>query len=347
MKGMRFSEKVQGIEISGIRRIFEGAGPGSINLGLGQPDFDTPKHIKDAAVRAIAEGKTGYTVNAGIPELRTAICEKLRRENALSYRPEQVIVTAGASEALHLVCQTLVNPGDRVLVPDPGFVSYAALATIAGAKVEGIPPHLDAPHRRRCREGADGRGEAPLPEQPREPDGGRGEPGVHLRPRRVRGRPRGDRGLRRGVRALHLREAPRERRLLRGERHHRERGVKDLCDDGVADRLPRRRRERHRPVHEGPPVLPGLRHLHRPVRGPRGLYRRPVLGRGDAPRVPGPQGPPLRGAEQARVPVPRPRGGLLYLRPPGEGSHREGDQEGGHHRPRGLLRPERTGLCPA
>ena len=155
---MRFSDKVQSIEISGIRRIFEGAGPGSINLGLGQPDFDTPQHIKDAAIRAIKEGKTGYTVNAGIVELRTAICEKLRRENALSYNPAQVIVTAGASEALHLVVQSLTNPGDRVLVPDPGFVSYAALATIAGAKVEGIPLtstlHIDVEEAMERMEGA-------------------------------------------------------------------------------------------------------------------------------------------------------------------------------------------------
>jgi len=155
---MRFSEKVQGIEISGIRRIFEGAGPGSINLGLGQPDFDTPQHIKDAAIRAIKEGKTGYTVNAGIPELRTAICEKLRKENALSYRPEQVIVTAGASEALHIAIQSLVNPGDRVLVPDPGFVSYAALSAIAGARVEGMPLtstlHIDVDAAQEMMEGA-------------------------------------------------------------------------------------------------------------------------------------------------------------------------------------------------
>ena len=155
---MRFSEKVQGIEISGIRRIFEGAAPGSINFGLGQPDFDTPQHIKDAAMRALMEGKTGYTVNAGIPELRTAICEKLRRENALSYQPGQVIVTAGASEAIHIAIQALTNPGDRVLVPDPGFVSYAALATIAGAKVEGIPLtstlHVDVDAAMELMEGA-------------------------------------------------------------------------------------------------------------------------------------------------------------------------------------------------
>jgi aspartate aminotransferase len=137
---MRFSERVQGIEGSGIRKIFEAAGPGAVNLGLGQPDFDTPAHIKEAAVTALREGKTGYTPNAGIPELRAAICDKLKRENGLLYRPEEVIVTAGGSEALHLLMQVLVRDGDRVLVPDPGFVSYAALATIAGGVPVGMPP---------------------------------------------------------------------------------------------------------------------------------------------------------------------------------------------------------------
>jgi aspartate aminotransferase len=134
-----FSPRVSGIEISGIRRIFEAAGPGSINLGLGQPDFDTPQHIKDAAIQAIQEGKTGYTGNTGIPELRAAICEKFKNENKLSYTPDQLIVTAGASEALHIVMQALVSEGDRVLCADPGFVSYSALATIAGGHPVGVP----------------------------------------------------------------------------------------------------------------------------------------------------------------------------------------------------------------
>ena len=90
---MKFSERVAGIEISGIRKIFESAGPGSINLGLGQPDFDTPQHIKDAAIAAIRDGKTGYTNNNGIPELRTAVCKKFTRENGLTYNPDQVIIT--------------------------------------------------------------------------------------------------------------------------------------------------------------------------------------------------------------------------------------------------------------
>jgi aspartate aminotransferase len=136
---VKFSERVAGIEISGIRKLFEAAGPDSINLGIGQPDFDTPQHIKDAAVKAIREGKTGYTANNGIPELRAAISKKFKNENRIKYHPDQIIVTAGASEALHIVMQALVNPGDRVLCPDPGFVSYASLATLAGGKPVSVP----------------------------------------------------------------------------------------------------------------------------------------------------------------------------------------------------------------
>jgi aspartate aminotransferase len=136
---VKFSERVAGIEISGIRKIFEAAGPDSINLGLGQPDFDTPQHIKDAAIRAIQEGKTGYTTNNGIPELRNALSKKFKNENGIKYHPDQLIVTAGASEALHIVMQALLNPGDRVLCPDPGFVSYASLAILAGAKPVSVP----------------------------------------------------------------------------------------------------------------------------------------------------------------------------------------------------------------
>ena len=155
---MIFADRLKGIEISGIRRIFEAAGPGSINLGLGQPDFDTPQHIKDAAVKAINEGKTGYTANAGIPELRSAVCKKFKRENHVSYSPEQVLVTAGASEALHIVMQALVNNGDRVLCPDPGFVSYASLAAIAGGKAISVPLtrdlHVDIEEAKSLMDGA-------------------------------------------------------------------------------------------------------------------------------------------------------------------------------------------------
>ena len=154
----RFAQRVQGIEISGIRRIFEAAGPDSINLGLGQPDFDTPRHIKDAAIKAIQDGKTGYTTNNGIPELRTALCEKFKKENGTSYQPDQLIVTAGASEALHIVMQALVEQGDRVLCQDPGFVSYAALATMAGGRPVGMPLdknlHIDVEKAKTLMKGA-------------------------------------------------------------------------------------------------------------------------------------------------------------------------------------------------
>ena len=79
-----FASRVKAIDISGIRKMFESAAPGSINMGLGQPDFDTPDNIKNAAVKAIAEGKTGYTNNAGIDELRAAVARKLKSENGLS-----------------------------------------------------------------------------------------------------------------------------------------------------------------------------------------------------------------------------------------------------------------------
>jgi aspartate aminotransferase len=155
---IQFSDRVLGIEISGIRKIFESAGPDSINLGLGQPDFDTPEHIKDAAIMAIREGKTGYTPNTGIPELRQAICRKFKSENSLDYTPDNIIVTAGASEALHIVMQALLREGDRVLCPDPGFVSYASLATMAGGRPVSVPLtktlHLDVEAAKERMDGA-------------------------------------------------------------------------------------------------------------------------------------------------------------------------------------------------
>jgi aspartate aminotransferase len=155
---LKFADRVEGIEISGIRKIFEAAGADSINMGLGQPDFDTPQHIKDAAIKAIVEGKTGYTNNTGIPELRVAISNKFKKENGLSYTPDQLIVTAGASEALHIVMQAMVGKGDRVLCPDPGFVSYAALATLADGRPVSMPLtpslHIDVEKAKALMDGA-------------------------------------------------------------------------------------------------------------------------------------------------------------------------------------------------
>jgi len=135
----RVADRVANMKPSGIRKLFDAGGPDAINLGIGQPDFVTPDHICEAAITAIREGHTGYTPNAGIPELVEAVAEKFRRENGLDIDPSGVMVTAGGSEALHLVMEGLINPGDRVLVPDPGFVSYASLARIAGGRPAGIP----------------------------------------------------------------------------------------------------------------------------------------------------------------------------------------------------------------
>lgn len=158
MSEHRYADRVRSVEMSGIRKLFDAGGPDAINLGIGQPDFDTPDHIKEAAIAAIREGKTGYTPNAGIPELREAICAKFERENGLAFRPEQILVTAGGSEALHLVMEALVAPGDRVLFTDPGFVSYAALATFAGGRPEGVgldpTLHIDVERAKEQMDGA-------------------------------------------------------------------------------------------------------------------------------------------------------------------------------------------------
>jgi aspartate aminotransferase len=136
---MRFAGCTRYIEISGIRKCFEGSPPGSINLGLGQPDFDTPDHIKKAAIDAIQRGVTGYTPNCGVPELRAALAEKFLKENGIECVPEEIMVTSGASEALFLVIAALVDRGDEVLVGDPSFLSYAELTKLVGGKPIGVP----------------------------------------------------------------------------------------------------------------------------------------------------------------------------------------------------------------
>ncbi len=139
MKEIKFSENVARIDTSGIRKIFEAAGSDAINLGLGQPDFDTPKHIKAAAIKAINEGFTGYTVGSGIPELREALSSKFKEENGFSVSPQEIIVTSGASEALTIALAALLNPGDEVLISNPGFVSYNALTEILNGKAVSVP----------------------------------------------------------------------------------------------------------------------------------------------------------------------------------------------------------------
>ncbi len=136
---MRFACCTEEIEISGIRKCFEGAPAGAINLGLGQPDFDTPDHIKRAAIEAIERGATGYTPNCGVPDLRAALAEKFRADNGIDVSAEEIMVTSGASEALFLVIAALVNRGDEVLIGDPSFLSYAELTKLVGGRPVGVP----------------------------------------------------------------------------------------------------------------------------------------------------------------------------------------------------------------
>ena len=123
--------RLRGIEKSAIRQLFDRAQPGSINLGLGEPDLPTPQVIRREATRVIAEEQNGYTSHAGLPGLRELIANDYE---PLGATPERVIVTAGSQEALYLALMTLIDEGDEVLLPDPGFVAYPTIVRMAGGR---------------------------------------------------------------------------------------------------------------------------------------------------------------------------------------------------------------------
>ena len=137
---MKPAKRVESIDLSGIRKMFDMVGENSINLALGEPDFDTPPHIREAVKEALDEGFTHYTSNIGIIELREAISHKLITENHIEASPESVIVTTGASGALYCSVNALIGEGDEVIIPDPGFVAYDACVKISGGK--SISAHL-------------------------------------------------------------------------------------------------------------------------------------------------------------------------------------------------------------
>ncbi len=121
--------RLRGLNKSQIRQVFDRALPGSINLGLGEPDLITPEVIREAAVRVIKEEQNGYTNQAGLQLLREKIAADYPQ---LSLTPDHVIITAGSQEALYLALMTLVDEGDEVLIPNPGFVAYPTIVRMAG-----------------------------------------------------------------------------------------------------------------------------------------------------------------------------------------------------------------------
>ncbi len=110
-----------------------------VNLSAGEPDFDTPAHIKAAAIKALEEGFTRYTPVPGIPELREAICARIKEDYHLDYSPEEVVVTCGAKQALFNLAQALFEPGDEVIILSPYWVSYPPIVELAGAKPVIVP----------------------------------------------------------------------------------------------------------------------------------------------------------------------------------------------------------------
>ncbi len=134
----RISKVVESLPPSGIRQFFDlviGM-PDVVSLGVGEPDFPTPWHICERAIYSIERGYTSYTSNRGLRELRLAICEKIYRKWGVSYDPDtQCLITVGVSEGVDLALRAIINPGDKVLVIRPSYVSYAPVAMMAGANV--------------------------------------------------------------------------------------------------------------------------------------------------------------------------------------------------------------------
>ena len=133
------SKKIVDIKPSGIRKFFdivtEMNDPEVISLGVGEPDFDTPWHIRDEGIYALERGRTFYTSNSGLMELREEICRYLARKCQVTYNPNEVILTVGGSEAIDIALRAMLDPGDEVLIPQPSYVSYEPCTILA----DGVP----------------------------------------------------------------------------------------------------------------------------------------------------------------------------------------------------------------
>lgn len=135
------SPQARGIKPSGIRRFFDlvSTRKDVITLGVGEPDFVTPWHVREAAVYALETGKTQYTSNAGMPELREAIGQYLNDQFQVEYKPaNEILVTIGGSEAIDLALRALIAPGDEILIPEPCYISYSPITTLSGGVAVGV-----------------------------------------------------------------------------------------------------------------------------------------------------------------------------------------------------------------
>ena len=123
------------LEISAKAAQMKTEGIDVVTFGVGEPDFDTPKHICDAAIEAIKNGETRYTPASGTLELKQAVCKKLKNDNDIDYKPEQIIISNGAKHSLMNVFMAILNEGDEVMIPAPYWLSYSEMVKIAG----GVP----------------------------------------------------------------------------------------------------------------------------------------------------------------------------------------------------------------
>ena len=138
------SQRANSIQPSGIRKFFDllSSIDGVISLGVGEPDFTTPWHIRESAIESIEQGQTMYTSNSGMPELRKELARYLKNEYAVDYDPTtEILITVGCSEALDLAMRAIVDAGDEVIIPDPCFVAYGSCVTLAGGKPVHIPTY--------------------------------------------------------------------------------------------------------------------------------------------------------------------------------------------------------------
>ena len=144
------SDKIVQIPPSGIRKFFDIVNEmeGAISLGVGEPDFDTPWHVREEGIYSLEKGRTFYTSNSGLKPLKEEICHYLRRRCDVSYDPDhEVLVTVGGSEAIDIALRAMLNPGDEVLIPQPSYVSYLPCTVLA----DGVPVIIELEEKDRFR----------------------------------------------------------------------------------------------------------------------------------------------------------------------------------------------------